>query len=124
MISIININRNIFRLFWRIMRMFATVLSGIRLDAFMDKSSQNMNAYARWELFIIGCLFLGITLSIDTQLHWLVLLPLFSIYLILSAIIGFEPLYFSIQRVAAYLHNHSLIPKLHSISYGRTSVIR
>ena len=122
--AILNRNSNNIGFSWRLMRMFARALMDIRWDAFMDKASQNMNAYVRWELFIIGCVFLGITMGIDAQLHWLVLLPLFSIYLILSAIIGFEPLYFLMQRIKISLHKHSWIPKLNSIVYDRVSFMR
>lgn len=77
-------------------------------DAFVKKSAQNLNSYVRWELFIVGILCLGIVQSTDIQLHWLVLLPLLSIYLISTAIIGYEPVYSLIQRIGAYLSRHWL----------------
>lgn len=113
--SLVTVYRNTTRISRYIFRTAATVLVDTWLDAFMNKPSQNMNPYVRWELFIIGCLFLGITMNVDTQLHWLVLLPLMSIYLIQAAIIGYEPLYFLIQRAGAYLHKHSYIQRLQTM---------
>ena len=122
--SIVNMYSNAVRVSWRLFRVFATVLIDTWLEAFMNKPGQNMNVYVRWELFIIGCLFLGITMSVDTQLHWLVLLPLFSIYLIQTAIIGYEPFYFLIQRAGGYLHKHSLLPKLQVVEYKRAPIMK
>lgn len=99
-----------------------TVLMDTWLDAFTKKSSQNMNSYVRWKLFMIGCLVLGVTLSIDAQLHWLVLLPLVSIYLIQTAVIGYEPFYCLIQRMGSYLHKHSLLPNPQNMSGTRTVI--
>ena len=67
-------------------------------DAFLYPATQNMNTYVRWELFIIGCVFLGIPMYMDVHLHWLMLLPLMSIYLIHSAITGYEPIYDALKR--------------------------
>jgi len=122
--SFVNVYSNTVRVSGGIFRTVVTVLVDTWMDAFIYKPSQNMNPYVRWELFIIGCLFLGITMDIDTQLHWLVLLPLLSIYLIQTAIIGYEPLYFLIQRMGAYLHKHSLLPKLQSMPDNRTPIMR
>ncbi|MGD8642445.1 MAG: hypothetical protein PVG89_17540 [Gammaproteobacteria bacterium] len=119
----VNIYSQTVRVSWRLFRIFTAILIDTWEEAFLDKSSQNMNPYVRWELFIIGCVFLGITMSIDTQLHWLVLLPLMSIYLILTAIIGYEPLYFLIQRMGGYLHKHLSLRKLLSIP-DRTATVK
>ena len=75
-------------------------------DAFLYPATQNMNTYVRWELFIIGCVFLGIPMYMDVHLHWLMLLPLMSIYLIHSAITGYEPIYDALKRVDKLLHRH------------------
>ncbi|MCG6969415.1 MAG: hypothetical protein LJE85_06580 [Gammaproteobacteria bacterium] len=119
----VNIYSQTVRVSWRLFRIFTAILIDTWEEAFLDKPSQNMNPYVRWELFIIGCVFLGITMSIDTQLHWLVLLPLMSIYLILTAIIGYEPLYFLIQRMGGYLHKHLSLRKLLSIP-DRTATVK
>jgi hypothetical protein len=119
--SIVNVYSNTVRGFWHVLRLFAEMSIRTWMEAFVDKPSQNMNAYVRWELFIIGCVFLGITMNIDAQLHWLVLLPLFSIYLVLTAIIGYEPLYYLIQRAGGYLHKHSLLNKRQTLPYSHAS---
>jgi len=105
-------------------RNIATVLMDTWTDAFIYKPAQNMNSYVRWELFIFGCVLLGITMDVSTQLQWLVLLPLLSIYLIQSAITGYEPIYFLLRRLGIYLHKHPLIPKLHIIAPRRTAVVK
>ena len=98
----------------------STVLADTWVEAFMYKPCQNMNPYVRWELLIIGSLFLGIDDSIDIQLHWLVLLPLLSAYLILTAITGFEPLYFLIQKIGAYFQKHWLVQKSQPVTRTHT----
>jgi len=67
-------------------------------DAFMYPPAQNMDVYVRLELLIIGSVFLLAPMVLDMDLHWLLLLPLMSIYLISAAIIGYEPLYEFIKR--------------------------
>lgn len=119
--SIVNIYNQTVRISWRIFRVLAVAVMDTWLEAFVDKPNQNMNAYVRWELFLIGSLFIGITMSVDAPLQWLVLLPLIGAYLIQTAIIGYEPLYFLTQRIGGYLHKHSLMPKVRSWSYSRTS---
>lgn len=96
----------------RILRSTIVILHDTWLDAFVYKPSQNINTYTRWSLFLIGCLFLAITLGIDTPLHWLVLLPLTAIYLIQAAIIGFEPLYCFSQRIEDFIHKKPITPLL------------
>ena len=117
--SIASLISNIVRVSWLLVQKIVLFFFDAWMEAFVDKPSQNMNPYVRWELFILGCVLLGITVSIDIPLHWLVLLPLLSIYLIQSATIGFEPLYFLIQRTGRYLHKHSLIPRIRRLPYSR-----
>jgi hypothetical protein len=119
--SIVNVYSNTVRISWCIFRTLVVTVMDTWQEAFVDKPSQNMNAYVRWELFFIGCVFFGITMGIDAPLQWLVLLPLIGIYLIQTAIIGYEPIYYLIQRLGNYLHKHSLMPKVRSLSYVRTS---
>ena len=112
------------RIFQRIIYITSLGLFETWQEAFVNKSTQNMNPYVRWELFIIGILFIGVIQSIDTQLHWLVLLPLLSIYLISTAIIGYEPIYFLLQRFGAYLRKHWLPIKGKPISDTHTAIVR
>lgn len=93
------------------------------LEAFVNKKGQNMNPYVRWELLIVGCVFLGVTLDIQTRLNWLVLLPLLSIYLIQASIIGYEPLYSLLQQVGAYLHRRSLLQKPQTMTNSSTTFL-
>jgi hypothetical protein len=91
------------------------------LEAFVNKNGQNMNPYVRWELLIVGCVFLGVTFDIQTRLNWLVLLPLLSIYLIQASIIGYEPIYSLLQQVGKYLHSRSLLQKPQSMTNTSTA---
>lgn len=86
-------------------------------EAFVYAPAQNMNGYVRLELFTIGCLFLLTPMYIDRNLHWLMLLPLMSIYLISAAIIGYEPLYELIRHISKRFHQHWPHHKPASISH-------
>ena len=120
--SIVTMYNKVFQVAFSMFRKDATAIVDGWLEAFMNKPGQNMNPYVRWELFIIGCVFLAITLDIHTQLNWLVLLPLLSIYLIQAAIIGYEPLYTLIQRVGSSLHRHSLLQKPQNMPEVSTAI--
>ena len=102
-------NANNFR---RILRSMIVILRNIWLEAFVYKPSQNINPYTRWSLFLTGCLFLGIAMSVDAPLHWLVLLPLTAIYMIQAAIIGYEPLYSVNQRIGNSNRKKTFTPML------------
>jgi hypothetical protein len=122
--SMKNYFRHTTRIFWRIFYITSLALVDTWQEAFVNKPTQNMNPYVRWELFITGILFLAVVLSTDTQLHWLVLLPLLSIYLISTAVIGYEPIYFLMQRIGAYLRKHWLHLKRQFVTDTHTAIFR
>lgn len=112
------------RVFWHIISVSVLALVDTWQEAFANNSTQNMNPYVRWELLIVGVVFLGITESIDIQMNWLVLLPLMSIYLISTAMIGYEPLYFLIQKLGSYFHKHWLALKRGPTNEMRTLIAK
>ena len=59
-----------------------------------ETNLNNVNAIERVLRFFIGCSLIGSVLFVPVPFDYLILMPLFGIYPCLTAIVGWDPVYF------------------------------